>query len=168
MIFRVYLAGPDVFYSDAWERGTALKALCGKYGFEGCFPLDNVIEADHPAALARAIREANLELIRSCDAVIANMEPFRGFEPDSGTVFEVGYAAALGKRVIGYAPDLRSMHERLCERQHLGSEAERDRDGLLIERFGWSHNLMFSELVRARTADEALRLLTHREGSESL
>ena len=163
MKYRIYLAGPDVFYPDALERGAALKTLCASYGFEGYFPLDNLVNEETPAEMARAIREANLELIRSCDAVIANLEPFRGFEPDSGTVFEVGYAAALGKRVVGYAQDLRSMHERLCESQQLEPASERDRDGLIIERFGWSHNLMFSELVRVHTAEEALKLLASPE-----
>jgi nucleoside 2-deoxyribosyltransferase len=158
MQYRIYLAGPDVFRPDAAAHGACLKALCAAYGFEGLFPLDNVIEAEGAPAMARAIREANLELIRRCDAVIANLSPFRGFEPDSGTVFEVGYAAALGKRVVGYAEDLRPMRERLRDVQGLEG-AEVDREGLLIEEFGLSHNLMFGELVRARSAEEALRLL---------
>ncbi len=159
MKYRVYLAGPDVFYPDAKLRGDALKVLCRRYGFEGLFPLDNEIAPRELSAMAREIREANLALIRSCDAVIANLEPFRGLEPDSGTVFEIGYATALGKRVVGYAPDLRTLHERVCEGQGLDPDAAYDEDGLLIERFGWSHNLMFSEQVTARTAEEALEQL---------
>jgi nucleoside 2-deoxyribosyltransferase len=166
MKYRVYLAGPDVFYPDAFERGDRLKALCRTYGFEGLFPLDNVIEECEAILMARAIREANLKLIDRADAVIANLEPFRGCEPDSGTVFEIGYAAALGKSVIGYADDLRTLKERLCEHQGLESAASHDAGGLLIEDFGWSHNLMFSELVRARSAEDALKLL-HRERAAS-
>jgi len=159
MIRRIYLAGPDVFYPDAKERGEALKALCARYGFEGLFPLDNVIVATEPAAMARAIRDANLTLIRSADALIANLEPFRGFEPDSGTVFEVGFAAALGKRIVGYAPDLRPMRMRYRDHAGLDAAATHDAQGLLIEEFGWSHNLMFAESVRAKTAEEAIRML---------
>ncbi len=155
----LYLAGPDVFYPDALERGAHLKRLCAAYGFEGLFPLDNTIAAASPLETARAIREANLELIRRCDAVLANLEPFRGFEPDSGTVFEVGYAAALGKRVVGYAPDLRPMGERMRDFQELDAASACDREGLMIEEFGLSHNLMFAELVRAHSAEAALRLL---------
>ena len=156
---RIYLAGPDVFHPDAPERGAELKRLCAEYGFEGLFPLDNVIEAAGPLETARAIREANLELILKADAVIANLEPFRGFEPDSGTVFEVGYAVALGKQVVGYAPELRPMGERLRDFQKLDAAVGHDRNGLAIEEFGLSHNLMFGELVRARSAEEALMLL---------
>ena len=43
---------------------------------------------------------ANLEAIRAADFVMANLNDFRGpGEPDSGTAFEVGFAAALGKPV---------------------------------------------------------------------
>jgi nucleoside 2-deoxyribosyltransferase len=45
--------------------------------------------------------------------VLANLNPFRGAEPDSGTCVEIGYALALGKRVVGYADDLRPLRERL-------------------------------------------------------
>lgn len=156
----VYLAGPDVFYPDARERGDFLKTLCVHYGFVGLFPLDNEIAHGAPLSMARAIRDANMELIRKADAVIANLEPFRGFEPDSGTVFEVGYAVALGKRVIGYAPDVRTMKDRLCAHLSLPPDAVCDPDGLAIEEFGLSHNLMFGELVCARSAEEALEMLS--------
>ena len=155
----VYLAGPDVFYPDALERGRELKQLCDSFGWEGLFPLDNEIVAVEPVEMARQIREANLELIHRADAVIANLEPFRGFEPDSGTVFEVGYAKALGKQVVAYAPDLRPMKTRLCESLNLDEAACFDLEGLMIEEFGLSHNLMFGELVLAQSAEEALRLL---------
>jgi nucleoside 2-deoxyribosyltransferase len=129
-------------------------------------PLDNEIVADEPSEMARQIREANLDLIRRADAVIANLEPFRGFEPDSGTVFEIGYARALGKQVIGYAADIRPMKTRLCEHLKLDTTASYDPEGLMIEEFGLSHNLMFGELVRARSACEALVMLD-REGPSS-
>ena len=50
-----------------------------------------------PEEIARHIYVSNVDLIRNCDAVLANMTPFRGdIEPDSGTVFEVGMAIAMG------------------------------------------------------------------------
>ena len=41
---KVYLAGYDVFRTDAAEYGRQMKQLCGKYGFEGIFPLDKDIQ----------------------------------------------------------------------------------------------------------------------------
>ena len=162
MKYTIYLAGPDVFYPDALERGATLKAICETNGFIGLFPLDNEIFEDDPRQMAEAIKKANLALIARSDAVIANLEPFRGFEPDSGTVFEVGYAMALGKPVIGYTSDLRSMKERLCEHLSLEHDATHDHNGLLIEEFGLSHNLMFGDAVLAQSAEEALRLMKAR------
>ena len=162
MKYAIYLAGADVFYPDALKRGRMLKAVCEIYGFTGLFPLDNDIVEDDPRLMAEAIKKANLALIAKADAVIANLEPFRGFEPDSGTVFEVGYAMALGKPVIGYTSDIRSMKERLCEHLSLEYDATHDHDGLFIEEFGLSHNLMFGDAVLAQSAEEALRLMKER------
>src|SRR5690625_3114347 len=85
---KVYLAGPDVFASDAAERAEQHKSLCRMHGFEPLHPVDQV------EPTAQSIYQHNVELIQQADAVIANANPFRGAEPDSGTVFEIGYAVA--------------------------------------------------------------------------
>jgi nucleoside 2-deoxyribosyltransferase len=36
-------------------------------------------------------------------AIIANLTPFRGPSADVGTVYEVGFARALGLKIFGYA-----------------------------------------------------------------
>ena len=48
------------------------------------------------------IFQANQAMIESCDIIIANLNPFRGPELDSGTVWKVGYALGLWKPVVGY------------------------------------------------------------------
>ena len=161
----IYLAGPDVFDTDPIAAGEALKALCAAHGFEGLFPLDNVIEpCDHPHQTAGAIRAANLALIRRADIVMANLNPFRGFEPDSGTVYEVGFAEALGKPVYGYAADRRHMVERLREHQRLNGDAAFCRDGKSIESFALSHNLMFAHTLVADDPRGCLRRIADLHG----
>jgi nucleoside 2-deoxyribosyltransferase len=54
--------------------------------------------------VARTTYQGNLAHIDGCEAVVANFDFFRGPEPD-GTCFEVGYAVALGKPVVGYIPE---------------------------------------------------------------
>jgi nucleoside 2-deoxyribosyltransferase len=155
----IYLAGPDVFEPDALEQGERLKALCADFGLEGLFPLDNVIEDfDQPHQTAEAIRKANLDLIRRADIVMANLNPFRGFEPDSGTVYEVGFAEALGKPVFSYASDRRHMLQRLREHQRLSENDTHCREGKTIEHFALSHNLMFAHTL---VADDAYGCLMH-------
>ena len=40
--------------------------------------------------------------MHSCDALVANLTPFRGVSADAGTAFEVGFMRALGRPVLGY------------------------------------------------------------------
>lgn len=122
---RAYLAGPDVFLKDALAVGAEKKRLCALHGLSGHFPLDNELPPQ-----AMPIYRANIALIQSCDLVIANLTPFRGPSADAGTVFEVGYAAALGKTVWGYSADPRDYVQRVVP------------DAYGIEDFGWPDNLM--------------------------
>lgn len=154
MALTIYLAGFDVFRPDALAQGEHLKTLCAQQGHTGLYPLDHALPPDlEGAAAARWIYEANCALIRRADLVLANLNNFRGHEPDSGTAFEVGYAAALGKPVLGYLDDARPL------RAQLGGS--HDAQGLLVEDFGLPRNLMLAgaaTLVRGDAA-AALRAL---------
>lgn len=130
MSLKIYIAGPDVFCEDAIEIGKKHKEECEKFGFEGLYPLDNV------CSTSKEIADGNFGLIDKCDVVIANMNPFRGKEPDSGTCCEIGYAIAKGKRVICYMSDTRSMVDRY---------GTVDENGMAIEDFGHPLNLMIAE-----------------------
>jgi len=156
---KIYLAGPDVFLPHPIEHGKKLSALCEEYGFEGLFPLDNVIEESDPLKLAQKIRVANIDFIDKCDIVIANLSPFRGPEPDSGTVFEVGYAMAKGKIVLGYSSNMNSLLEKTRHILQLDSNATRDNEELEIEDFGLTHNLMYAHCVVASNFEETLKYL---------
>jgi nucleoside 2-deoxyribosyltransferase len=144
---RIYLAGPEVFRPDAVAHGEALKALCARQGCAGLFPLDNAIppELTEPQEQAAWIYRANLALIGQADGVLASLDFFRGAEPDSGTCFEVGYAVALGKPVVGYVPEGGSLAERIRQRhpEQVGV-GQLDRQGWTLEEFGLPLNLMLA------------------------
>jgi nucleoside 2-deoxyribosyltransferase len=72
--------------------------------------------------------------------VLANLNNFRGAEPDSGTAFEVGFAVALGKPVVGYLDDGRTLREQLG--------GVRDAEGFSVEDFGLPRNLMLACTTR--------------------
>ncbi|MCK4503459.1 MAG: nucleoside 2-deoxyribosyltransferase, partial [Desulfuromonadales bacterium] len=119
--------------------------------------LDNSISTQGtPHEVARAIRTANIKLIESADIIMANLNPFRGIEPDSGTVFEVGFATALKKDVYCYAHDCREMIERIRDMQHLSANSMICQDGKMIENFELSHNLMMIDQVVAVDARSCL------------
>ena len=157
----IYLAGPDVFLPNAIEVGNDYKTLCAHYGFKGLFPLDNNIAPSTPHEMAHAIFRANQALIHQSDIIIANFSPFRGPEPDSGTVWEVGYAQGLGKKVLAYSSDMRTLKEKTQDYLHLG-DASSDPMGLIIEDFGLTHNLMFAHLVVASSFEGCLKILQNK------
>ena len=136
---KLYLAGPDVFRPDAAASAGRARELCRAAGHEAVIPLD-----DEAPATAAAIYRSNLQRIAAADAVLANLNPFRGDEPDSGTCVEIGYALALGKRVIGYADDLRPLRERLRADGPGADGRWRDAAGHVVEDFGLPLNLMLA------------------------
>jgi nucleoside 2-deoxyribosyltransferase len=160
---KIYLAGPDVFLPNAKEHGEILKQRCLEYGYEGLYPLDNEITGKTKEEIALKIKQANIDLIKNCDYVIANLSPFRGPEPDSGTVWEVGFAQAFGKTVIGYSEDMRDLKTKTIDILDLDKEAPRDNQNLEIEDFGLTHNLMYADVVRADSFDHALLLLSQHQ-----
>jgi nucleoside 2-deoxyribosyltransferase len=165
-----YLAGPDVFYPDARERGEAKKALLASVGITGLYPLDNdiaasLIKAD-PKAAAMAIGRGNEAMMRRCAApqtigfILANMEPWHGPSMDVGTAFEIGYMSALAEasngtvKIIGYSPDRRLFADRVQEMhfRKAGCAVLKDGaligpDGMVIEDFGLADNLMLIQAI---------------------
>lgn len=137
---QIYLAGFDVFRPDAVERGHYLKALCTAHGLEGLYPFDNEVAPGlAKQQTARQICSMNIDMIRRCDAVLANLNLFRGLEPDSGTAFEVGMAVALGKPVWAWFEPIASLRELVPH-----DERGIDEQGHQVEDFGLSRNLMLA------------------------
>ncbi|HEY0289659.1 MAG TPA: nucleoside 2-deoxyribosyltransferase [Pseudomonas sp.] len=137
---RVYLAGFDVFRANATEHGRYLKSLCEAHGLEGLYPFDNdVPPTSTPQKTAAMICDANINMIRRCDAVLANLNLFRGWEPDSGTAFEVGMAVALGKPVWAYFQATGTLREMITH-----DEQGFDEQGFQVEDFGLPRNLMLA------------------------
>ena len=108
---RCYVASPLGFTEagrEYYDR-VYLRALAAvvepvdPWSLERVTPLD---ASDRECALA--IGRANAEAIRSCELLVADLD---GQEPDSGTVAELGYAAALGLRCFGLRSDLRQSGE---------------------------------------------------------
>jgi len=111
----VYLAGPDVFYPNPMEASRSKKDILQRFGLEGRFPMDNNLDPSgkRPEDFAFEIGRANEAMIKDCDIIIANMEPWHGPSMDVGTAYEMGFGRALGKIVIGYSHDRRSFSERV-------------------------------------------------------
>jgi nucleoside 2-deoxyribosyltransferase len=150
---RVYLAGFDVFRRDALDYGTRLCVWCADYGFDGIYPLDAHApdNLDGPRKAAWIYRK-NVQAIRRADIVMANIDDFRGpGEPDSGTAFEIGFAAALGKEIWAYTTNEGTLLQRVPSAlTPAGRVCER---GFLVEDFGLAKNLMIACSARVVHGD---------------
>jgi len=149
---RIYLAGPDVFLPDPGVAAAAKKALCVAYGAIGIFPTDpwpptDPLATTQPRSRAMSIYARNEAHLRDCDALIANLTPFRGPSADAGTVYELGFMRALQRPVLGYSNVARRFTDRTL--RSLGDSARQrpdgvweDPDGMSLEDFDLHDNLM--------------------------
>jgi nucleoside 2-deoxyribosyltransferase len=141
---KIYLAGPDVFRADVLTWAEGARELCKRYGYEALLPID------HGETDPAKIFHANIDLIRKAQIVVANLDPFRGAEPDSGTAFELGYALALGKKICGYVSRWETVAQRVdnvegrCEPRSSYGDRLEDNHGFAIENFGLPCNLMMA------------------------
>lgn len=162
MMKKIYIAGPDVFKKNSIEIGKNFSNLCRKYGFKGLYPLDNTIDfKQEKHKIAKDIYEANITLIKESDIVIANLNSFRGYEADSGTVWECGFGYALGKEVYGYLSRKGAYIDQF-EKSKNEDELFYDKDDLMIEDFDHPINLMIAcsckEIIEGDFEDVLKRL----------
>ena len=143
---KIYIAGYDVFKKDSIQIGQYYCELCDKYGFEGLYPLDNIVDFNQSKnKIAQDIYKANVQLINQSDIVIANLNAFRGKEADSGTIWECGYAKALGKDVYGYMQNKQTYLDTFKnDEKQLVDGTYFDMDNMVIEDFDYSINLMIA------------------------
>jgi nucleoside 2-deoxyribosyltransferase len=139
MSHKLYLAGPDVFAPDAQARFASMRAACESLGLQPLTPVDTALpEGLQGRAMTAFIKQANIELIRRCDAVVANVSPFRGPNMDPGTAWEIGFAEALGRPVFLWSEATALLAERTPGDGHT------DPQGWMVENFGLAENLMIA------------------------
>jgi nucleoside 2-deoxyribosyltransferase len=165
---RVYLAGPMIFARDPEIFFGPMKRICAEVGLDGVSPLDNQIALEGVAAgedLNRAIYLADENLMRTLDAAILCLDPFRGgTEMDPGTAYETGFLKALGKPMTGWTqcPETYAEKVRTWSRDVFQAELNaepvakggatsgllRDKDGVMVHSDGCVQNLMVVEGIR--------------------
>jgi nucleoside 2-deoxyribosyltransferase len=149
-ISSIFLSGPDLWFPDAADHARRKREACEAAGYAGVSPFDGVLTETEPSeAMAREIYADNITRLKACDALIANLTPWRGPSCDPGTAFEMGYASALKMPVFAYMnvsdeedADHRSRVEMLAGARLEDDGTIRDDNGCLIEDFGLPENLM--------------------------
>ena len=100
------------------------------------------MDTDCPYTAAANQFDSWQQHVRNCDAIIADLNDYRGYECSNDVAFECGMAFQLGKKMYGYVDDIRPAKEKV---PNLGPEHEyRDMTGANVEDFNYPVNLMFS------------------------
>ena len=151
---EVYLADFEMFLPSCPETVAYWKKTCEKYGLIGRFPGDNKVEPGDD--YFQKVFDSDSGLMKKCDMCIAQLDDWRGHEPDSGTAFEVGYFAAMGLPAYGFYSGNKPLKERKIEKSE--EDPDFDTDGYMIEDKEFSFENMFTLLKIADSFEDACRM----------
>lgn len=106
---KVYLAAPLFTPAEREfiERlASAIEGACDVYvpHRDGHLVEVDIARGQERAEVYRTVYQRDIGEIRRCDVLLAVMD---GRTPDEGVCIEVGFAKALGKRIIGLKTDVR-------------------------------------------------------------
>lgn len=159
VIRKIYLGGPEVFLPDANDIVTQKAAICAAYGFEAQVPQDThgISWKDMtPVQISRAIYQANVDVMKSCDCGLFDLTPYRGPSADVGTAFEVGLMTGIGKQVFAYTNVVGDLIDRFGLKQKAPNVndmiAYTDERNWRIENFGNADNLMLDSAIELNGA----------------
>ena len=154
---KAYLAGTEIFYSDSEETQKKYHALCEKYGIIGFYPADAAPDDEFKEYEKKdnSLHEMEVQMfthdlnhIKRTDIIIANLNDYRGNEPDSGTAVECGLAFGYGHRCFAFIDDARPMPQRFKGVKKTREDGTvTDKDGANLEDFDSPLNLMFCEFT---------------------
>ncbi|MDR3476294.1 MAG: nucleoside 2-deoxyribosyltransferase [Devosia sp.] len=153
---RVYLAGPEVFLPNAREQLDAKIELTRAAGLIPVSPGDlEIPQTPTKKQKGHTISGIDEQLMRSADAIIANLTPFRGISADTGTCYELGFMCALGKAAYAYTNMSADHHARAVAHYagHVAPDAHgrlRGSDGMAVEDFDMIDNLMMHGGIERR------------------
>jgi nucleoside 2-deoxyribosyltransferase/predicted secreted protein len=144
--YRIYLAAP--LFSEA-ERlyNLSIATALGKHSFNVHIPQDiGDSSAQRDQGGNTSIFEENLCALQGSDIVVAIID---GADADSGTAWEMGYAKALGKRVIALRTDFRHVgrHEHVNLMLEQSSTVVSSRDELMQVLARFSTNMSSEKTI---------------------
>ena len=107
----LYIAGPECFYENGYELWWAERKLAEFYGIPVVIPTSTPLKGNAEDLRDNAFEIFNdlVEKMKATTAIIADLEFFRGSEPDGGTIFEMGWLWAKGGSLYAFSRDCRIM-----------------------------------------------------------
>ncbi|MDX1615224.1 MAG: nucleoside 2-deoxyribosyltransferase [Candidatus Promineifilaceae bacterium] len=120
---RAYIAGPLFNPGERWFD-EQIEACAAQAGLETFLPQRDTLALLPPKPSYEMVFDADMQGLDGAEMVIANLN---GITTDPGTAWEVGYAYAKGKHVIGILTDMR------LTAIHTGRGTGRGGQGLMFE-----------------------------------
>lgn len=123
MPLKLFIATPAI---TPPETIAAMREAAKQAGFEAVFAADAIPEnlTGTPNERTKKRFRAICDRMKECDAMMANITPFLGVEPDPDVIFQLGYMAAQQKPVFSYTNVSKPFYERV--RDWNGKEFETD------------------------------------------
>lgn len=105
---KIYMAGPLFTWYDR-DFNMRLAGVLRNHGYEVFLPQESEQNEENIEGRfqPRAIFASDIVGIAWADTILANLD---GADVDSGTAWECGFAKGLGKKVLAYRLDFRSIH----------------------------------------------------------
>lgn len=100
---QIYLAAP-LFCVAERDFNRKVARRLREAGFDVWLPQESQLVKEGTLEEKKLIYEADIIALKKCDVVVAVLD---GVDVDSGVAFEVGFAVALGKPVVGLKTDQR-------------------------------------------------------------
>lgn len=99
--YRIYYTGPERYAPDGLAQILAMKAEAERWGFTFVNDL-TYLENGY-----KDYEHIDRSFLDNCDIVIANVNGFRGGEPDGAVCFDLGVGFAKGKKLYSFLQDRR-------------------------------------------------------------
>lgn len=107
---KIYIAGPVCFFPRGNDIWTSRRKEAEYHGFTVTLPNDNKLpKSETPEQRAYNILMNCRNSIDRSTGIIADLENFRGGEPDGGTIYEVGLAYGHDCKCYAFTRDKRPM-----------------------------------------------------------
>ena len=108
MVMKIFLAAP-LFCESEREFNSKIAERLRTAGFEAWMAQEAAFYKKGPSHVKSKIFKNDLLALRTSDLVVALLD---GVDVDTGVAFELGYAHALGKPLIGLKTDSRTFSKK--------------------------------------------------------